>query len=205
MSHRSKKTRSLPAVMGSVIHNLQHNLPDRGYVRIVLRILVGNLLVNRVFGQQSAPLPPTLEQCRPVISKYRQMHVLLWNHITHRRISFDSAKPCPISGIDVHQGSENTVIGAGKVSHQFLRTQSTGSVNQSAAGPRGVIKMVSEYVNCHSHNAHQCTPWKPGSTFASYIPNLPLPLCFLLDSRCGQVMLSGQLPLAFKAIPCALG
>jgi hypothetical protein len=34
--HRPQKTGNLTTVMGSVINNMQYNLPDRGYERIAL-------------------------------------------------------------------------------------------------------------------------------------------------------------------------
>src|SRR5664280_2338278 len=149
--HRPQKTGNLATVMGAVINNMQHNLPDRGYKCIALCTFVGNISVNGVFGQQGAPLLPPLEQRWPVTPKHRQVHVLLRNDEMCRRISFDSAKPDSIGGVDVHQGAENIAISCGKVSHQFLRIQRTGSVNQSAAGPSGVVQMVSEYVRYHCH------------------------------------------------------
>ena len=76
--------------------------------------------------------------------KNRQIHVLLWNNKTCRRIPFDSAKPDAIGGVDVHQSAEDIVIGGGKVSHQFLVIEGACSFNQSAAGPRGLVQMFVE-------------------------------------------------------------
>lgn len=69
--HRPQKAGNLAAVMGSVINNMQHNLPDRGYKRIALCTFVGNISVNRVFGQEGSSLLPPLEQSWPVTPKHR--------------------------------------------------------------------------------------------------------------------------------------
>ena len=121
MPHRPQKAGGLPTVMASVINNMQHNLPDRGYERIALCTFVGKLSVNGVFCQQDSPLPPTFAQRWPVTPKHRQMHVLLRNHKTCGGISFDSPKPDAISGVDVYQSAQHIVIGGTEVSGQFLR------------------------------------------------------------------------------------
>jgi len=153
--HRPQKAGNLTTVMGSVIHNMQHDLPGRGHVRIALRVFVGNLFVNRVFGQCGAPLLPPRKQRWPVILKYRQMHVLLWNDKACRRISFDPPKPDAVAGVDVHERAENTVVGSAKVSHQFLRTERAGSGDQSAASPSGVAQMAPKYIYGHCHKCAQ--------------------------------------------------
>jgi hypothetical protein len=99
--HRPQKTGNLATVMGAMINNMQHNLPGWSYKRIALCTLVRNISVNGVFGQQATPLLPPFEQRRPVTPKHRQVHILLWNEKTCRRVSFDSPKPDSISGIDV--------------------------------------------------------------------------------------------------------
>jgi hypothetical protein len=75
------------------------------------------------------------------------MHIPLGNHETRGRISFNPIQPESICGVHMHQGAKHIVIGGGKVSHQFLRAQPTSGVKQLAAGPSGVVQIVSEYVN----------------------------------------------------------
>jgi len=187
VSHSPQKSGNLATVMGSVIGEMQHKLPDWVYKWIAFRILVGNILLNGVFSQQSTPLFPPLEQRRPVIPEHLQMHILLRNHIACRGISLDSAKPSSISSVDVNKGAKNAVIGGGKISCQFLRTQRTCSFNQSAAGPGGVVQMVSEYVY---RGCHKCEPvytssrrsenQRQGQCRANF-RRMPWPRCFLLD------------------------
>jgi len=82
---------------------------------------------------------------------------------------------------ELHERAENIMISGAEVSRQFLRTECTRSLNQSAAGPSGVVQMASEYIQGHCHKCARVYTWnrfvasqhKPNLTWRASSPSPP--------------------------------
>lgn len=126
MSHGPQKSGDLAAMMRAVIHDVQHDLPERIHIGISLRIFIRKLSINGVLRQGRSPLFPSLVQWRPLVLQHRQMHVALRIEEAGRRISVYPAEPCAIGGKDMYQGAEDALKGAAKVFGKLCGAEPVG-------------------------------------------------------------------------------
>src|SRR5947209_4353384 len=98
----------------------------------------------------------------PTIEEYTKVHVSSRVDELCRRVAVDASQPDTICCIDMYQCSEDAAVGGTEVAVDFLRSKLRRCVDQSLAGPCGVIDVHSQRVGCAGHMAQDTKARAPG-------------------------------------------
>jgi len=119
LAHRAKEAGDLPAVVSSVIDEVQHDLPDRLRIRAALHVRVGYDARGVGIGEIAQPLLPAFPKGGPFGLKQREVAIRGIDE-GGARFGSDAREPDAIGRVDVDERVEDCFVGGLEVAREFV-------------------------------------------------------------------------------------